>query len=363
MNAVTKPETNAVASFSKFMDKFKPQMALALPKHLNADRMARLALTAFSTTPKLQECTAQSIAGSIMTASILGLEPGVNGQGFLVPYGKTCTFVPGWKGLVDICNRAGRCTVWTGAVFDGDHFDYQLGDSPFVRHRPGDEDDPAKLTHVYAVGRVNGSEWPVIEVWTMSKIWKHRDQYNKVGNRHYSFRDAEMYARKVPLLQVLKYMPSSVELSNALAASHAAEEGKATVIDGDFVSVDDRREEDDAPEQKETYPQDQFNANLEVWTKLIQAGRKTADQVISMAQTKYPLTDKQQQVLKGIAKTADAAKPTITFAKVSEAMNQAKDQQALDDAATLIGEVADPQQRTELSAMYERRVDELVMAG
>ena len=200
------------------MEKFKPQMALALPKHLTADRMTRLALTQFSSTPKLQECEPMSIAASIMTASTLGLEPGVNGQGYLVPYYNTkkrvmqCQFIPGWKGLVDIANRSGRSTVWTGAVFQGDHFEYSLGDKPFIQHRPGDEDRPQFLTHVYAVGRVNGSDWPVIEVWTMKKIWRHRDEFNKVGNSHYSFRDQEMYARKVPLLQVLKYMPSSLSL-------------------------------------------------------------------------------------------------------------------------------------------------------
>ena len=237
MNSPTTTDS-PVAKFSRFLDTYKPQIKLALPQHLTADRMARLALTAFSTTPKLQECSAQSIIASIMTASTLGLEPGVNGQGFLIPYGDNCTFVPGWKGLVDIVNRAGRATVWTGAVFQGDDFEYALGDNPFVRHRPGDEDDPGKLTHTYAVGRVNGSNHPVIEVWTIKKIWKHRDKYNKVGRKHYSFRDPEMYARKVPLLQVLKYMPSSIELSNALAASSAAEMGRGVVIDGNFVSIE-----------------------------------------------------------------------------------------------------------------------------
>jgi len=237
--AATGKKENPVATFSNFLDKLKPQMSLALPKHLSADRMARLAVTAFSTTPKLQECDPKSIAGSIMTASTLGLEPGVDGQGFLVPYGKTCTFVPGWKGLVDLVSRSGRATVWTGAVFQGDEFDYALGDSPFIKHRPGEENDPDKLTHVYAVGRVNGSQLPVIEVWTIKKVWKHRDKYNKVGGKHYSFRDPEMYARKIPLLQVLKYMPKSIELSNAIALSTAVDQGQHAVIDGDFVTVTD----------------------------------------------------------------------------------------------------------------------------
>jgi len=235
-----KKAQNPVVQFSAFMDKLKPQMGLALPKHLNADRMARLALTAFSSTPALQKCSMQTIAASIMTAAQLGLEPGIGGQGYLIPYGGTCTFVPGWKGLVDLVARSGRATVWTGAVFAGDEFDYQLGDAPYCRHKPGDSE--GDFTHVYAIGRVKDAQMPVIEVWTRAKVEKHLEQFNKVGTRHYSKASEsnfEMYARKVALLQVLKYMPSSIELQNAIAVSNASEEGRGTIIDGDFVTVHD----------------------------------------------------------------------------------------------------------------------------
>jgi len=231
-----------LAKFSAFMDKLKPQMALALPRHMNADRMTRLALTAFSTNPDLQQCTSQSIAASIMTAAQLGLEPGINGQGYLIPYKKTCTFVPGWKGLVDLVARSGRATVWTGAVRAGDEFEYQLGDAPFCRHRPGDSDEDQQFTHVYAIGRVRDASMAVIEVWTRGRVDKHLKRYNKVGDRHYAKANEnnfEMYARKVALLQVLKYMPASIELANAIAVSNASEEGKGVVLEGDFVHVRD----------------------------------------------------------------------------------------------------------------------------
>lgn len=253
---VAKTSESPQATFSRFLDKFKSQMAIALPKHMNADRMCRLALTQFSKSEQLQKSDPMSIAASLMTASTLGLEPGVNGQGFLVPYWHNkrrvyvCEFIPGWKGLVDIANRSGRCTVWSGAVFDGDRFDYELGDSPFVKHRPGDEDDPSKLLFAYAIGRVNGSEWPVIEVWTAKKIINHRNKYNKVGDRHYSFRDWEMYARKVPLLQILKYMPQSIELSNAMAIASAADAGDHAIIEGDFVNVTDGDTDQDGGPQE-----------------------------------------------------------------------------------------------------------------
>src|SRR5487761_2116965 len=100
-------QLSPIAQFGGFMGKLKPQLTAALPKHLTADRMARLAMTEFSTNRALQECSPNSIAASIMTAGQLGLEPGVNGAGFLIPYKGTCTFVPGWKGLVDLVSRSG----------------------------------------------------------------------------------------------------------------------------------------------------------------------------------------------------------------------------------------------------------------
>jgi recombination protein RecT len=224
----------------RYLERSKSAIAMALPKHLTPERMMRLALTCFSTNPQLRNCTPQSILSSVVVASQLGLEPGIAGQGYLIPYKETCTFVPGWQGLVGLLNNSGRATAWTGAVFEGDLFEFQLGSEPRCHHVPGENyGDPDKLTWVYACGKVNGSEQPVIEAWPMKRVWKHRDQFNKVGKRHYSYENPEMYARKVVLLQVLKYMPRSIELNNAMAASDAAELGKATTItDGVVVEVE-----------------------------------------------------------------------------------------------------------------------------
>lgn len=223
-----------------YLQKSKAAVEMALPKHLNPDRMLRLALTCFSTTPKLRECTAQSILASVVVASQLGLEPGVAGQGYLIPYKNTCTFVPGWQGLVGLLNNSGRATAWTGCVFEGDIWDFQLGSNPKCVHIPGPNfGDEEKIKWVYACGKVNGSEQPVVEAWPIARVWKHRDRFNKVGRSHYSFAHPEMYARKVVLLQVLKYMPRSVELQNAIVATDAAEIGNTSKVeDGVVVEVD-----------------------------------------------------------------------------------------------------------------------------
>lgn len=249
-NVVTGENKNPVTAFSGFLEKLKPQLALALPKHMSADRMARLALTAFSSSPQLRQCDPKSIAASLMTAGQLGLEPGVNGAGYLIPYKTTCTFVPGWKGLVDLVARSGRGTVFTGVIYKDQEYTFRDGAKrDLIIHNETDLDDEADITHAYAIGWVQGATMPIIELWRVSKIKKHRDHYNKVGVKHYSFRDWEMYARKVPLLQVLKYMPCSIEVANAVAVSHAAEGGRGAIIEGGIV-VD----LDDAPEQPEQPP-------------------------------------------------------------------------------------------------------------
>ncbi|PFH08127.1 recombination protein RecT [Collimonas sp. PA-H2] len=245
-------------TLNDFMDKYKGQLSLALPKHISADRMIRLALTAFSQSSDLQKCDMHSIYASVVIAAQLGLEIGVGGQGYLVPYwkktGYKAQFIPGWQGLVDLVSRAGRATVWTGAVYEGDKFDWALGDNPFVKHQPeSDADHWKQITHVYAIGRVNGSQYPVIEVWSMNRVVRHLNKYNKVGPKHYAIKDdgsnMEMYARKVVLLQVLKYMPKSIEVMRAMDVANAVDSGKNFTFDGEVVVINDPEDDESANEQ------------------------------------------------------------------------------------------------------------------
>lgn len=226
----------STSNFPALLQQFQGEIERALPKHLSGDRMTRIALTAFRRSPKLAQCDPRSVFAAVIQASQLGLEPDTLGRAYLIPYGKECQFIPGWKGLVDLCNRTEKATVWTGAVFVGDEFDYALGSAPFATHKPKGESRPDKLLHVYACGKVKGADQAVIEVWPIDRVWRHRDKYNKVGKGHYSFKNEEMYARKVVLLQVLKYMPASTELATAISLNDAAEMGKQRITIDDAIS-------------------------------------------------------------------------------------------------------------------------------
>lgn len=291
-------------TLSDFMDKYKGQIALALPKHITADRMVRLAMTSFSQNKDLQKCDMQSIFASVVIAAQLGLEIGVGGQGYLLPYGGKATFIPGWQGLVDLVSRAGRATVWTGAVYEGDNFEWALGDNPFVKHQPeGDADDWKKITHVYAIGRVNGSQYPVIEVWTMNRVIRHLKKYNKVGGSHYALtkdgQNMEMYARKVALLQVLKYMPKSVEVQRAFDVAQASESGKNFTFDGEVVEIkDDGLNDDDAIHNTlPTCTAEEFEKKSPVWRKAILAKTKTVNELVATIETKTILNEDQKTTI------------------------------------------------------------------
>lgn len=236
------PKSDKPPTFQTMLEQMKPEFAKVLPRALTAERLIRIALTEVRKNPTLGTCDIQSVIGAIMIGAQLGLEPGVMGQAYLVPYNSSvkvngawqkkmiCTFIPGWQGYVDLVSRSGRASVWTGAVYEGDEFEARMGSDPFVHHIPDfNGSDDRELLYVYAVGRQKGSDAPVVDVWGVNKCRAHLARYNKVGANHYAIKDDgrhfEMYARKLPLLQVVKYLPKSVELALTASMDNAAEAG------------------------------------------------------------------------------------------------------------------------------------------
>lgn len=243
-NGVATTNGNGSKSFPALLEQYKNEIARALPKHLNADRMTRIALTEFRKNKTLADCDPSSIFASIIMASQLGLEVGVMGQGYLVPYKGKCQFIPGWQGLYDLVIRTGKGSIETHCVYQGDFFEFVLGTESRIVHRPCGEDETSKMTHVYGIGRINGVLAPIHEIWTIDKIKRLRDRNNKVGTSHYSFQHFEMYARKVVLLQLIKYMPKSIELSQASSLEYSGQTGSQNlnidnVIDGSWSYEDD----------------------------------------------------------------------------------------------------------------------------
>ena len=71
---------------------------------------------------KLMECDLTSIYASALRAATLRLsvDPATK-QAYLVPYGKICTLIVGYKGLYDMAIRTGRYNlIHTSRIFQGE---------------------------------------------------------------------------------------------------------------------------------------------------------------------------------------------------------------------------------------------------
>lgn len=251
--------------FSDFLHKQETKLAAALPAHISSGRMIAATMASFNASKDLQKC-AQTEAGrasilqSVFVAATVGLEPGVLGQAYLIPYenknlrAHICTFVPGWKGIISVIGRSGKGMARSGAVFKGDEFDYDVGTGMFIRHKPlAKRRDPEEISHVYAIGEIAGLSDRIIEVWDIEQVREHLNRFNKVGEKHYAKnpKNWEMYARKVPLLQVAKYLPQTVEITNVVAAAYTAERNENLVVDERGVPLnagfDDGQDDKPAP--------------------------------------------------------------------------------------------------------------------
>jgi hypothetical protein len=126
------------------------------------------------------------------------------------------------------------------------------------------------------------------------------------------------------------------------------------------------RVEPAAPAALPAYPADQFTKNLPAWRAAIAAGKATADAVIAKASTKGTLTQEQVDAIRAPIEQpvtdvqpkgeAAAAEPSRwTASTVAERINSASDLDALYIAADLIGEVADPAARAQLTELFEQR--------
>src|SRR5882724_2355689 len=129
--AVRKPTTTAEWLESP---QFKNSLSKVLPKNLSVERICRIALTELRKNPNLQQCSVESFLGAIMNSSSLGLEIGdILGHVYLIPRKGACQFHLGYKGMIELANRAG-VLVTSNLVYEGDEFYAEYGNEERLKH-------------------------------------------------------------------------------------------------------------------------------------------------------------------------------------------------------------------------------------
>jgi recombination protein RecT len=226
-------------TLANLIERQKVEIARALPRHLDPDRLARIATTVMRQVPQLGQADPASFLGALMTCAQLGLEPGPLGDAYLVPFKdhvrncrdrRNCncrvdvTFIPGYRGLVELARRSGQVqSVQARAVYPADDFDYAFGLDPRLDHVPSGR--LGDLTHVYAVVRYKDGGVD-FDVMTREEDDAIRAR-SKSSDKGPWVTDYPEMAKKTVLRRLLKTAPMSVEYHQAVAQDEQTRTGIA----------------------------------------------------------------------------------------------------------------------------------------
>lgn len=262
-----------------FFNSQKKVLNDVLPLHVDADRILRIALGALRTTPKLMNCSVESLFGAVVQCAQLGLEPNTPlGHAYLIPFenrrNKTTEVqvIFGYKGLIDLARRSGQIvSIAAHVVRENDHFDFSYGLDEKLEHKPDIENPTSPIVAFYAVVKLEGGGH-AFEVMSVNQVEAirnasnnyrfARDKSTTVWGQHFD----EM-GRKTVLRRLFKYLPVSIELATATALDGKAgeeEQNLGAVFDGEFVvepegalnSVSEESVDTETGEVKEAEPEE-----------------------------------------------------------------------------------------------------------
>lgn len=238
------------------------EIAKMLPKHLNAERLLKVAQIAATTTPALAKCDVASLVGAIGQCAQMGLEPNtVLGHAYLVPFNtkrkdgngnerwvNSVQVIIGYKGLIDLARRSGQIvSIAAHEVCANDKFELVYGLDEKLIHTPS-LGERGEILGFYAVAKLKdgGHCFEFMSRLQVEEIQAAVDKKNKYPSKVWQEHFTEM-GRKTVIRRLAKYLPLSIEFQTAAALDGMAEGGKdqhLDTLDGDFAIVPD-----DAPYQ------------------------------------------------------------------------------------------------------------------
>lgn len=242
-------------SLNNLLKRMGPQIQRALPKHMDADRIARIALTAVRATPKLLECDQMSFVAALMQSAQLGVEPNTGlGQAYLIPYGKQVQFQLGYKGLIDLAVRSGQYkAIYAHEVYKEDEFSFAYGLHKDLVHVPSTNPKGEPIGY-YAVYHLKNGGYDFV-YWTRERIDKHAHEFSQAVKKGWTSpwkTNYDAMAKKTVLKEVLKYAPKSIELQKVVEADETIKtevsEDMSDVIDVTDYSIVEEEEQQEQGE-------------------------------------------------------------------------------------------------------------------
>lgn len=197
----------------------RDQIAQVLPKHCDADRMARIALTAITRTPDLAKCDQPSFFRCLMDLSQWGLEPDGR-HAHLIPFKNRkrdvieCQLILDYKGIVALAYRSGQvASIHADVICEEDDFAYDIGQ--VVRHRVDFRKPRGAVYAAYAIVKMHDGAIQC-EVMTRDEIEQIRARSKSATSGPWVTDWNEM-AKKTVFRRLSKWLPLSAEVYDAFA--------------------------------------------------------------------------------------------------------------------------------------------------
>lgn len=197
---------------------FRAEIAKVLPKHLTPERMIRVAITATMKTPKLLQCTADSLTKCLLDCSALGIEPDGR-RAHLIPFedrkkGVTvCTLIIDYKGLAELAMRSGLVSnIHADVVRENDVFEYDLGE--IKAHKINFREDRGAAYAFYAICRFKDGSVKA-DVMSVDEVEAIRMRSKSPNEGPWATDPVEM-GKKTVFRRLSKWLPLSPEFRDAV---------------------------------------------------------------------------------------------------------------------------------------------------
>lgn len=229
-DAITPAAPTTTATLATLLKDRKDSIAQLVPKHLEPERLMRVAVNCVSKTPGLQKCTPTSLLQSVLVAAELGLEPGgALGHLYLVPFGNICTPIIGYRGLVELARRSGEVSsVRAVVVYEKDRFRMTEGLEQTIDHEPYLDGDAGGLKYVYCVIKLRDGGY-IVEVMSKAQVDAIKARSRSSSNGPWVTDYNEM-AKKTVAKRGMKWAPLASE-----RFVKALEHDNTDAIDGEVV--------------------------------------------------------------------------------------------------------------------------------
>lgn len=215
-------------------------LSQALSDRVGIDRFIRAAVTSFAQTPRLRECTPQSVLGALYVSAQLGLEVGgPRGLAYLVPFwnkdlvrsdggrgGFEAQLIVGYRGFVDLFYKAGAKSVQWFVIREGDLFrkgsDSVRGD--WYVWEPASEDEERPLVGCVAL----------VHTATGGIVWHHMTKAQILKRRPKKWEGTpwRTWPEEQSLKTVLRGLAKRVAMSTELAVASDADQSVQRRIEG-----------------------------------------------------------------------------------------------------------------------------------